>query len=72
MTVHVSPMLYRYCKRGHLRTKESTFERKSVQGGKEYIVRECRICHAMRNSRHADKTGRKNNSKWVRFQEANQ
>jgi hypothetical protein len=69
-------MIVATCKRGHPRTKETTFERPVTirKNGREYnyIVRECRICHAMRNVRNAghDKTGRKNNSKWLRFMEA--
>ena len=70
-----SALISRFCKRGHPRTLETTFERKSYQNGKLYIVRECRLCHSMRNIKnagHGDKTGRKNNSKWVRFLEAHQ
>jgi hypothetical protein len=65
---YICPPILRYCKRGHPRTEETTFERKVRTSGKLYIVRECRICHSMRNSPHA--TGRKNDSKWLRFIES--
>jgi hypothetical protein len=61
----VCPMILRYCKRGHLRTKETTFERKCHGNGKSYIVRECRICHAMRTNQAAKPWTRlQSNSKW--------
>jgi hypothetical protein len=69
---HVCPLILGFCKRGHPRTKQTTFERKVHINGKDYIARECRICHSLRNVRNAgrDKTGRKNNSKWLRFMES--
>ena len=48
--LRISRMYNRYCKRGHLRTEETTFPRKSRKNGKLYIVRECRVCHAMRET----------------------
>lgn len=44
-----TPIL-RYCKRGHLRSDANTFPRRTTVGGKVYIVRECRQCHADRNN----------------------
>ena len=58
-------MYNRYCKRGHLRTEETTFPRKVRSNGKTYIVRECRVCHAMReNYTTRPWTKFQSNSKW--------
>lgn len=61
---HICPPILRYCKRGHLRTEESTFPRKARINGKEYIGRECRVCHAMRNNRAPSWSRLQSNSKW--------
>jgi hypothetical protein len=64
------PMLFGFCKHGHPRTKETTFERKvtkRTESGWErsYIVRECRICHSQRNTKA--KIYHTSTSKWKRF-----
>jgi hypothetical protein len=60
----VCPLIARYCKRGHPRTMETTFERKVCikKNGREYhyIARECRVCHAMRYNKTA--------ASWRKFQ----
>lgn len=66
---HISPMYKRHCIRGHLRTEETTFPRKYRKNGKLYIVRECRVCHSMRNTR-PPKIAPTKTSKWKRFVEA--
>jgi cytochrome c2 len=53
-----------FCKRGHPRNEVNTFARKVTVKGKDYIVRECRQCHAIRNT-PPSKTGRKNRSRWL-------
>jgi hypothetical protein len=58
-------MLFGFCKRGHPRTKETTFERKVKIKGKLYIVRECRICHAMRNNKTPSWSKGQSRSKWA-------
>jgi cytochrome c5 len=65
---HISPMYNRYCKRGHLRTEETTFPRKVKKGGKLYIVRECRACHSIRNT-PPPKIAPNKNTKWKRIAE---
>lgn len=66
---HVCPLIIGRCKRGHPRTFETTFERKSKCNGKVYIVRECRICHAERSNQQKRKpwSVRNSTSKWKRF-----
>ena len=66
---HVCPLIVRFCKRGHPRTLETTFERKVTINGKVYISRECRICHAERSNRQKRKPWSVKNgtSKWKRF-----
>lgn len=76
MSVRVCNMILRYCKRGHLRTMETTFERNVVvrKNGREYhyVARECRICHSIRNSR-PPKICHNSRSKWLAAKlEANQ
>ncbi len=61
---HVCPLVIGTCKRGHPRTKETTFERKARVNGKLYIVRECRICHAMRANRAKSWSKFQSRSKW--------
>jgi hypothetical protein len=61
------PPIIRYCKHGHLRTRETLFQRKARVNGKEYIVHECRICHSMRSSKIAPFGKRSSTSKWKRF-----
>jgi hypothetical protein len=72
-TVQRSVPCARYCKRGHLRTSESTFERKVKRGDKIYLVRECRVCHSIRETYRKRKSwgGKNSTSKWMRWQEQN-
>jgi hypothetical protein len=66
----VCNMLFGHCKRGHPRSKETTFERKvtirrPTGWERSYIVRECRICHAMRyNDTKKSWTKFQSKSKW--------
>ena len=65
-TPHVSPLIIGYCKRGHPRNLRTTFERRVQTKGKTYIVRECRICHALRNTKPMNPDAPRR-SKWKRF-----
>jgi hypothetical protein len=70
-------MLFGFCKRGHPRTKETTFERRVVSRNKAtgwertYLARECRICHSLRNVERERKpwSVKNSTSKWKRFLE---
>ena len=59
--------LFGFCKRGHPKTRETTFERTVTVNGKLYIVRECRICHSERNSNRAPFGRPASTSKWKRY-----
>ena len=63
-TPHKCPAIIRYCKRGHLRTPETTFERKVRVKGKLYLVRDCRVCHAERNNKAPSWSKLQSKSKW--------
>lgn len=61
---HICPLIVGTCKRGHPRTKETTFERRARVNGKTYIVRECRVCHAMRYNDTPSWSKFRSKSKW--------
>lgn len=67
----VCPPILRYCKRGHLRTEATTFPKKVRVGGKDYIVRACRVCHSMQNNKAPSWSKGRSNSKWRRWEAAN-
>jgi len=61
---HKCIMIFGYCKRGHPKTRETTFERKVRSKGREYLVRECRVCHAMRYNKTPSWSRFQSKSKW--------